>query len=78
MHPDWTRRGVGGILLTACEEAARQAGFRRAEMGATLSGVPFYLSKGYREMGERSMVPVGGDQGVLVEVVKMEKELYPM
>jgi len=46
-------------------------------MGATLSGVPFYLSKGYGELGKRSMVPVGSKEGVLVEVVRMEKALYP-
>ena len=47
-------------------------------MGATLSGVPFYLSKGYIEVGERSMVPVGSEkEGVFLEVVKMTKELDP-
>jgi len=77
VHPDWTRRGVGGIVLTACEQAALKAGFKRAEMGATLSGVPFYLSKGYGKVGERSMVPVGSGDGVLLEVVRMEKDLCP-
>jgi len=47
VHPDWVRRGIGTILLDACEQAAFEAGFRRLEMGATLSGVPLYKARGY-------------------------------
>src|SRR5215472_2468428 len=42
VHPDWARRGIGGMILEACESAALAAGFTRFEMGATLTGVPFY------------------------------------
>jgi len=31
--PDWSRRGIGTLLLEACENAAKSAGFRRFEMG---------------------------------------------
>ena len=48
VHPDWARRGIGATILEACESAAIAAGFQRLEMGATLTGVPFYLAKGYR------------------------------
>jgi GNAT superfamily N-acetyltransferase len=41
VHPEWARRGIGGIVLRACESAAREAGFMKVEMGSTLSGVPF-------------------------------------
>jgi len=34
IHPDRARRGVGSLLLEACEQAAKAAGFRRFEMGA--------------------------------------------
>jgi GNAT superfamily N-acetyltransferase len=47
VHPQWARRGIGGMILEACETAAREAGFTQLEMGATLSGVPFYRAKGY-------------------------------
>src|ERR1700689_734264 len=47
VHPAWARRGIGGMILEACESAARDAGFTRLEMGATLSGVAFYRAKGY-------------------------------
>lgn len=39
VHPEWARRGFGSLLLKSCENAARAAGFRRFEMGATLTGV---------------------------------------
>src|SRR5580700_8897975 len=40
VHPDWVRRGIGSMILDACETAAAAAGFTRLEMGATLTGVP--------------------------------------
>jgi len=45
VHPNWARRGIGSLILEACENAAREAGFTRLEMGATLSGVAFYRQK---------------------------------
>lgn len=45
--PDFTRRGVGRMILDVCEAAARAAGFTRAEMMATLAGEPLYRACGY-------------------------------
>src|ERR1700733_1206976 len=50
VHPKWARRGIGGLILEACENAARDAGFTRREMGATLSGGFFYRPRGYAEI----------------------------
>jgi predicted N-acetyltransferase YhbS len=77
VHPDWTRKGLGGLLLKTCEDAARAAGFRKAEMGSTLSGVPFYGKMGYVEIGdELKKVPVGEPgEGEVLELVKMGREL---
>src|SRR6202453_3779297 len=55
VHPDWARRGVGSKILEVCETAAAAAGFHRLEMGATLTGVPLYLARGY-VAGERRQV----------------------
>jgi len=49
-HPDFTRRGVGRLILDTCEQAARDAGFKRAEMMATLAGVPLYKACGYTKI----------------------------
>jgi len=72
VHPDWARRGLGRLVLDACENAAREAGFREAEMGATLSGVPFYRKMGYIEFGRNDAVL---EEGVILEVAKMKKDL---
>jgi N-acetylglutamate synthase-like GNAT family acetyltransferase len=68
--PQWARQGIGSALLKAAEDAAMAAGFRRLEMGATLTGVPVYLRRGYRKT-ETMTVPL--DNGVTLPVVRMEK-----
>lgn len=50
VHPRWSRKGVGSKILTACEDAARLAGFRRIELAATLPGEPLYTAKGYENV----------------------------
>jgi GNAT superfamily N-acetyltransferase len=70
VHPQWARRGIGGLILEACENAARDAGFTRLEMGATLSGVAFYKAKGYAAV-ENQEVPLGN--GETLPIVRMAK-----
>jgi GNAT superfamily N-acetyltransferase len=72
VHPQWARRGLGTRLLRACEQAAWDAGFRRAEMGATLSGVPLYERHGYRRVADILVDLPGGER---LPVVRMEKVL---
>lgn len=50
--PGFARRGVGAAILSACEAAARLSGFTRAELMATLPGVPFYAAQGYHAGAE--------------------------
>jgi GNAT superfamily N-acetyltransferase len=71
VHPAYARRGVGSLLLSASEDAARREGFRRAEMAATLTGVPLYARKGYREL-QQLTVPL--ENGASLAVVRMVKE----
>jgi N-acetylglutamate synthase-like GNAT family acetyltransferase len=70
--PEFTRRGVGGRVLAICEGAAFDAGFRRAELMATLSGEPLYRARGYEEI-ER--VSAGTAGGVEVPLIRMGKAL---
>lgn len=72
VHPAWARRGIGGMILEACEAAANAAGFRKLEMGATLTGVPFYRAKGYVEL-EATEVPLGN--GLTLPIVRMGKSV---
>jgi GNAT superfamily N-acetyltransferase len=70
VHPQWARRGLGSLILRHCEAAAQRAGFGRAEMGSTLTGVPLYSLRGYRET-ERVDVPL--PNGEVLPVVRMAK-----
>lgn len=72
-HPNHVRRGIGRLILATCEAAAREAGFRRAEMMATMSGRPLYTVCGYAEI-EPTVAQVG-DIGV--PLVLMRKQLAP-
>ena len=71
IHPDWARRGIGTLILEACENAAREAGFTRLEMGATLSGVAFYRAKGYAALEEMEVHLANGEA---LPIVRMAKE----
>ena len=70
VHPRWARRGVGRMILDACEQAAIEAGFTRLEMGATLTGVPLYKARGYAEI-EPVTVPLAN--GEKLPIVRMGK-----
>jgi GNAT superfamily N-acetyltransferase len=72
VHPDWTRRGLASLILKTCEDAAYARGFRRFEMGATLTGVPMYAARGYAEI-ERIEVPL--PNGLTLTVVRMGKTI---
>jgi GNAT superfamily N-acetyltransferase len=72
VRPEWARRGIGTTILDACEAAAKAAGFGRTEMGATLSGLPFYAAKGYAAL-ENVSVPLGGGQSL--PIVRMAKAI---
>ncbi|MEQ1494867.1 MAG: GNAT family N-acetyltransferase [Novosphingobium sp.] len=60
--PHFARHGVGRAVLEHCENAARAAGFARAELMATLAGEPLYRITGYQLIEEihddRGGVPV--------------------
>ncbi len=69
--PEFLRRGVGRLILNLCEDAARAAGYDRAELVATLGGEPLYRAAGYAEI-ERFEDDRGGDP---VPLVRMGKRL---
>jgi GNAT superfamily N-acetyltransferase len=70
IHPDWARRGVGSMILQACEDAARSAGFSRYEMGATLTGAKLFGAKGYVAVKPISIPLSNGES---LPVIHMEK-----
>ena len=68
-HPRHARRGVGRLILSLCETAARAEGFTRMELMATLAGEPLYLACGYQPV-ERLMDDRGGVPVPLVRMIK--------
>jgi GNAT superfamily N-acetyltransferase len=72
VDPEFARRGLGSLILARCEQAARDAGFRRVEMGSTLTGVPLYSLRGYRAEG-RIEVPL--PNGETLPVIRMSRIL---
>ncbi|HEY6263851.1 MAG TPA: GNAT family N-acetyltransferase [Candidatus Acidoferrum sp.] len=71
IHPDWARRGVGSMILEACEAAAKAAGFTRYEMGATLTGAKLFGVKGYVAVKPIEIPLVNGER---LPVIHMEKQ----
>jgi GNAT superfamily N-acetyltransferase len=71
VHPQWARRGIATLILEACENAARAAGFTRLDMDATLSGIAFYRAKGSVAQ-ENLQVPLSN--GEMLPIVRMAKE----
>jgi GNAT superfamily N-acetyltransferase len=70
-HPTHARQGVGRLILSLCESAARNEGFLKVELMATMSGEPLYRACGY-EAVERILDERGGAP---VPLLRMQKVL---
>ncbi len=46
-HPAHTRKGIGKLIISLCEDAAKAEGFTKMELVATLSGEPLYRACGF-------------------------------
>jgi GNAT superfamily N-acetyltransferase len=72
VEPAQARRGVGSLLLERCESEARERGFSRVELMATLPGVRLYAARGY--VGTQHVSYDLGN-GEHIDFVPMRKEL---
>ena len=70
VKPGWERRGIGSVLVRACERAALSEGFHQIEMASTLTGVALYSAHGYSQV-ERIDVPL--ENGLTLPVIRMAK-----
>ena len=70
-NPAYARRGVGRLILSLCEQAAKEEGFTRLELMGTMSGEPLYTTYGFAPV-ERLTDDRGG---VAVPLVKMAKPI---
>src|SRR5205823_12063574 len=72
VRPAWARQGIGRALLRRCEAEARAAGFRKAELMATLPGMRLYKAMGYAAEPQIEH-DLGG--GITIEFVPMRRDL---
>ena len=72
VDPGYARRGIGTVLLKHCEKQARQHGYQRVELMATLPGVKLYAARGY--VGA-AMVKFDVGSGEAIEFIPMQKPL---
>ena len=72
IHPHWARRGIGTLLLEACESAAESAGFSRFEMGATLTGAKLFRARGYLPVRNLEVPLRNGES---LPIIHMEKQI---
>ena len=72
IHPTHARKGIARALLSHCENEAREHGFRALELMATLPGIEFYKSTGFKEIGN---FVLDLTEDVKLELVPMRKEL---
>lgn len=70
-HPAHTRKGVGRLIISLCETAARAEGFTSMELVATLSGEPLYRTCGF--VAYEKIVDERG--GAAVPLLRMRKSL---
>jgi GNAT superfamily N-acetyltransferase len=70
-HPDFTRRGVGRLVLSLCESAAAAEGFTRLELMSTLAGAPLYRAAGFIPIEETE----DASGGVPVPLIRMGKRI---
>ena len=71
-HPDWTRKGVGSLVMNLGEEAAKKLGFKKCELMATQSGILLYKTQGYEPIED---VLYKAKSGKTVPMVRMEKDI---
>lgn len=70
VHPAYARRGLGRRLFEACRASAEVAGFKALELGATLPGVPFYETLGFKAI-ERADAAL--PDGMVLQIVRMRR-----
>jgi GNAT superfamily N-acetyltransferase len=72
VRPRYERRGIGRLILDACENEARAAGFGEMELMAMLSGHAMYLACRYRDVEE---VAGALEDGTPFPLFRMRKSL---
>ena len=75
VDPDGSRLGLGKVLLQRAEAAIAAQGHAKVIIGASLVGLPFYESQGYKVVRHRHWRTRGG---LMIPAADMEKPLGQM
>jgi GNAT superfamily N-acetyltransferase len=70
VDPAHARRGIGRMLVELCESKAREAGFTRMELAATLTGVNLYAACGFEVIERVESTLPDGTRAALVRMGK--------
>lgn len=70
VDPAYSGKGIGSLILSHSEKAAKAKGFSKGALGATLSGLSFYKAKGWNRVSEEDAIL---PDGTSIQVVQMEK-----
>jgi putative acetyltransferase len=74
VHPSVAREGVGSRIADELEARARAAGATVVGLTASLPAVPFYASRGYERVEERTHeFSAGPETGVTGTVVELRR-----
>lgn len=72
VREDWTRHGLGRAILASSEAAARDEGFSRLELLATLPSVSFYAACGFAATSRATLTM---PDGVTIAAVAMQRPI---
>ena len=72
VDPEYSRMGIGSMIMQHCEQEALHAGFRKLELMATLPGIKLYKKHGF-VAGDPILYPLGNQ--LTIKFVPMYKEI---
>lgn len=72
VRPDWTRRGLGTMILEASEGAAKAEGFRMLALMSTMPGLPLYERYGF---AVDELIEITMPNGVTIAGASMSKPI---
>lgn len=73
--PHFARQGIGRALMSVSETAAYQAGFKKLELMATLTGEPLYAASGFEVLEQLTLTL---PDGARFPVTRMRKIAAPI
>ncbi len=71
--PEYTRLGVGKLIINHCEAQAKSEGFYFCTLASTLAGKPLYTKCGYKPI---EYFNAAASNGTKVPLIRMEKALH--